>query len=263
MEKLTLRTATAVIVTNESFRENAHGRGLSPDKVTVVRNGPASTEIARPSTDSTGRHPTNGPHQIVYLGVFGPQDNVEVAILTAEELVRRRGRGDWRMVLAGDGECMTALTKLASDRGLNDVVEFTGWLGAKQVDELLSTATVAIQPDLPTRMNHLSTMAKTVEYLGRGVPVVAVDLVETRRSAEDAGVYVPTGSPAEFADAIGALLDDPARREQMRTLGLARFRGTLAWEHQAVPYASLWRRLLASRLPTTTAALGARDQVEV
>ncbi|MFC0532187.1 glycosyltransferase family 4 protein [Phytohabitans kaempferiae] len=263
MERLTLRTATAVIATNESFRENAHNRGVSPEKVTVVRNGPASTEISSETADSVGRHSANVPHQIVYLGVFGPQDNVEVAILTAEELVRRRGRGGWRLVLAGDGECMPALTKLVSDKGLSDIVEFTGWLGATEVDALLRTATVAIQPDLPTRMNHLSTMAKTVEYLGRGVPVVAVDLVETRRSAEEAGLYVPTGSPTEFAYAIDALLDDPARRENMRTLGLARFRGMLSWEHQAVAYAALWRQLLAPRLAKSGSAVEARDQVEV
>src|SRR5262249_56875989 len=104
-----------------------------------------------------------------------------------------------------------ALTKLVAEHGLGDVVEFTGWLEAHEVDALLRTATVGIQPDLPTRMNDLSTMAKTVEYLGRGVPVVAVDLTETRRTAGDASVYVPTGSPAEFAAALDPLLDDAPR----------------------------------------------------
>ncbi|GAA4675472.1 glycosyltransferase family 4 protein [Phytohabitans rumicis] len=260
MEWLTARTATAVIATNESFRENALERGVSPEKLTVVRNGPAASEIARSTAETAARHAADEPHRIVYLGVFGPQDNVEVAVLAAEELVRRRGRTGWRLVLAGDGETMPILTKLTSDRGLGDIVEFTGWLGATEVDALLHTATVAIQPDLPTRMNHLSTMAKTVEYLGRGVPVVAVDLVETRRSAEEAAVYVPTGSPVEFADAIDALLDDPARRERMRTLGLARFASVLSWDHQSLAYAALWRRLLVKRLPRTASVSNIGDQ---
>lgn len=253
LEWLTLRTATAVFATNESFRENALSRGVSPEKLTVVRNGPAATEIsAAPSRDAAAPA-ANEPHQIVYLGVFGPQDNVEVAVLAAEELIKRRGRSGWRMVLAGDGECMPALTKLASERGLSDVIDFTGWLDGPAVDALLRTATIAIQPDLPTKMNHLSTMAKTVEYLGRGVPVVAVDLIETRRSAGEAGRYVENGSPAEFASAIDALLDDPERRERMRALGLARFAETLAWEHQATGYAKVWQRLLAARLPRVAA----------
>jgi glycosyltransferase involved in cell wall biosynthesis len=246
-EWLTLRTATEVIATNESFKDNDVRRGVSPARITVVRNGPAQAEIARRSPAS----PADGSpvvHTIVYLGVFGPQDNVEGAILAADGLTRLRGRDDWRLVLAGDGETAPALRKLAADRGMHDVVEFTGWLESPEVDALLRDATVALQPDLPTRMNHLSTMAKTVEYLGRGVPVVAVDLIETRRSVGDAGLYVPTGDPAEFVEAINTLLDDPAMREQMRLTGLARFRDALSWEHQADAYVGVWRRLLAKRL---------------
>lgn len=244
-EWLTLRTATAVTATNHSFRDNALRRGVAPEKVTVVRNGPGQNEIAAPEPPATS---ATNPHRIVYLGVLGPQDNVAAAVLAADELTRLRGRTGWRLTIAGDGESLPALTKLVSDRGLADVVEFTGWLDGPAVDELLRSATVAIQPDAPTRMNHLSTMAKTVEYLGRGVPVVAADLTETRRSAGDAAVYVPTGAPAEFAAAIHELLDDPHRRDRMRAVGLQRFADTLAWEHQARGYVSVWDRLLARRL---------------
>ncbi len=104
-------------------------------------------------------------------------------------------------------------------------------------------------------MNHLSTMAKTVEYLGRGVPVVAVDLVETRRSAGEAAVYVPNGTPAEFAGAIQTLLDDPDRRERMHHAGLTRFAETLAWEHQARGYVQMWDRLLPRRRPAARHAV--------
>ena len=245
-EWLTMRTATAVIGTNESFREIALGRGVPPDRVIVVRNGPSFDEI-RPATGAE-----SAEHKVVYLGVMGPQDNVEGAVLAAEELARRRGRDDWRMILAGDGESMPDLRKLVAERGLGDVVEFVGWLRGPEVDDLLRTATIAIQPDLPTRMNSLSTMAKTIEYLGRGVPVVAVDMIETVRSAGDAAHYVPTGAPAEFAEAIDELLNDPERRSSMREVGLRRFRETLSWEHQAAEYIRLWDRLLARRRTRVT-----------
>jgi glycosyltransferase involved in cell wall biosynthesis len=264
-EWLTLRTATAVIATNESFRDNALRRGVAPPRVTVVRNGPAGAEVG-PSAD-TGQggdvgqggedRPAGKGHRIVYLGVIGPQDNVETAVLAAERLVRRRGRHGWRLIVAGDGEAMPAVQKLVADRGLGDVVELTGWLGAAEVDTLLRGATVAIQPDAPTRMNHLSTMAKSVEYLARGVPVVAVDLVETRRTAGEAARYVPEGTPEEFATAIDALLDDPRTRERMRAVGRQRFADILSWEHQAAAYAGLWNRLLARRRRGTTAPIPA------
>jgi glycosyltransferase involved in cell wall biosynthesis len=238
-EWLTMRTASAVIVTNQSFRDNAVRRGVPPGRVTVVRNGPAAGEIAAATTP-----PPDATDRIVYVGVLGLQDNVEIAILAAEQLSRTRGRTGWQLTIAGDGEMFPALAKLVADRGLADLVELAGWLDGPQVDELLRGATVAIQPDAPTRMNQLSTMAKTVEYLGRGVPVVAADLLETRRTAGSAAVYVPNGTPEEFATAIDALLDEPDRREQMRAAGLARFAAQLSWERQIDAYLSVWRRLL-------------------
>ncbi|GAA4434532.1 glycosyltransferase family 4 protein [Phytohabitans houttuyneae] len=246
LEWLTLRTASAVFATNESFRDNALRRGVPEEKVTVVRNGPALGEIAPAGPDGAaeGRH---GEHHLVYLGVLGPQDNVEGTVLAAEELTRIRGRAGWRLSIAGDGESLPALRKLVADRGLGDVVEFTGWLDGQAVDDLLRTATVAIQPDLPTTMNHLSTMAKTVEYVARGLPVVAADLVETRRTADEAAIYVPNGTPLEYAMAIDELLRDRERREKMREVGLTRFADHLAWEHQAREYLKVWHRLLARR----------------
>lgn len=241
-EWLTMRTATMVCSTNESFRDIALGRGIKPDKVIVVRNGPARHEMrAQPAVEDELQ-------RIVYLGVLGPQDNVRGAVLAADELTRLRGREGWRLVIAGDGEELLALKALTTERGLDDVVEFTGWLGPQGVDQLLRQATCAIQPDLSTRMNQLSTMAKTVEYLGRGVPVVAVDLLETRRTAAEAAIYVPTGDPAEFAKALDELLRDTAQRAQMSQIGAERFQSRLAWDHQARGYIQMWQRLLARRI---------------
>jgi glycosyltransferase involved in cell wall biosynthesis len=76
------------------------------------------------------------------------------------------------------------------------------------------------------------------------VPVVAADLTETRRTAGDAAVYVPGGTPAEFAAAIHLLLDDPTKRASMREVALSRFDEQLSWEPQAARYLATWDRLL-------------------
>jgi glycosyltransferase involved in cell wall biosynthesis len=240
-ERLSWRTATAVVATNESFRELALGRGgCHPDKVVVVRNGPALAEVHR--AGSTG--PEDARQKVVYVGVINPQDNVEATVLAAERLVGLRGADDWELVVAGDGESVPDLRRLATDRGIDDVVRFTGWLEAEEVDALLCSASVAIQPDQPNPMTEVYTMAKTVEYVARGVPVVAVDLLETRRTAQSAASYVLTGSPDEFAKAIDQLLSDERARAAMSATGRQRFVDELAWDHQVKSYIRLWDRLL-------------------
>jgi len=239
-EKMSWRRATAVVSTNESYRDLAISRGgVDPDKVVVVRNGPAIAEVAY------SEEPTRTDRRtIVYLGVINPQDHVDAAVLAAEQLIGLRGDSDWRLVVAGDGECLPGLRELVTARKLDKVVEFRGWLEADEVDALLNTATVAIQPDPPTKMAELSTMAKTVEYVARGLPVVAVDLLETRRTAEGAALYVPTGAPDELAKALDLLLSDSAARTAMSRIARARFVDHLAWDHQAKSYIRLWDRLL-------------------
>ena len=112
---------------------------------------------------------------------------------------------------------------------------------------------MAIQPDLPTRMNNLSTMAKIGRVPrprhshGRGRP--ARD--PTHRG--EAAAYVPHGTPDELADALNALIDDAEARARMRTVGLRRFAEVLSWDHQAQDYVALWRRLLAKRLSSAEA----------
>jgi glycosyltransferase involved in cell wall biosynthesis len=243
-EKWSQRAASAVVSTNESYRELAISRGgCDPSRVVVVRNGPSAAEVKPVAAGDADID----DHTIVYLGVLGAQDGVDNAILAAERLVDLRGRLGWRLVVAGDGECLESLKALTVERKLEDVVEFTGWLGVEEIDRLLRTASVGLQPDPRSAHAEVSTMAKTVEYLARGLPVVGVDMRETRRSAGDAGVYVEHGTPDEFAEALHRLLDDPVARASMRNVALARFRNTLAWEHQAAAYVRLWDELLSTR----------------
>ncbi|HEX6870459.1 MAG TPA: glycosyltransferase family 4 protein [Micromonosporaceae bacterium] len=265
-ERMSMRCATEVLSTNESYREIALTRGgMSPDRVTVVRNAPAAAELARGaavSAHTTDADPVAADpgaadpvaadpvaaaeprKRIVYVGVINEQDHVDRAVLAADRLAALRGRLGWEMVIAGDGECLAELRRLADEHGLAGLVSFTGWLEAPQVDALLRTATIGIQPDIRSDMTNLSTMAKTVEYMARGLPVVAVDLLETQRTAAEAGRYVPTGTAEEFAKAIDDLLDDDTALAQMSAIATERFATVLAWEHQAEAYLRVWRRLV-------------------
>ena len=90
-------------------------------------------------------------------------------------------------------------------------------------------------------------MNKTMEYMAFGLPVVAFDLVETRVSAGEAGVYVEPNDATRYAKAIVDLIDDEPRRRSMGALGRARIENQLAWRHQRRRYVGVYDRLLACR----------------
>jgi glycosyltransferase involved in cell wall biosynthesis len=101
-------------------------------------------------------------------------------------------------------------------------MQFVGRISDDLLLDYLSTSDVGLAPDPPDRMNQLSTMTKIMEYMACENPIVSFDLLETRRSAGDAAVYVEGDDPKMFAEALIELLDDPSRRKRMAKIAVER-----------------------------------------
>jgi glycosyltransferase involved in cell wall biosynthesis len=86
-------------------------------------------------------------------------------------------------------------------------------------------------------------MNKTMEYMAFELPVVAIDLKETRVSAQSAAIYVTPNDVGEYAKAIVDLMDDEAVRAQLAKVGRARVEDELAWGHQERAYVGVYERL--------------------
>ncbi|PWW21370.1 glycosyltransferase involved in cell wall biosynthesis [Geodermatophilus normandii] len=243
LERCTYRAADEVISTNESYRRVAVTRGnCDPDHVTVVRSGPDTSRM-RPRPPEPGlRHDRS---LLVYLGIMGPQDGVDIALHAMAELVHERGREDVHLALLGFGDSLGDLRRLATELRLDDHVTFTGRADTEMIARYLSTAVVGLCPDPSSPLNDVSTMNKVMEYMSYAVPVVAFDLTETRVSAGDTGVLVdPRAGAAGLADAVAALLDDPDRRIALSLAARQRAVEDLDWAQQAIRYVGVHRRAL-------------------
>jgi glycosyltransferase involved in cell wall biosynthesis len=186
-------------------------------------------------------------HSLVYLGIMGPQDGVDMILEVMHELVHVRGRTDVEATLLGFGDCLTDLRRRCSEMGLDDVVTFTGRADASMIAEHLSTAEVGLCPDLRTPLNDVSTMNKTMEYMAYALPSVSFDLVETRVSGADSCLYVPSGDVGRFADAVALLLDDVELRVEMAVRARRRVCEVLDWRPQAEAYVGV-HGLMAGRV---------------
>jgi len=241
LERRTFATAARVISTNESYRRVAVERGhRDPRHVVVVRSGP-DTSVMRPVVPRDDH--TDGQHLLVYLGIMGPQDDVHVVLEVMDELVHRRGRTDVRAALLGFGDSLAELRTLCTELGLDDAVEFTGRVALDRIADYLSAASVGLGPDRKTPLNDLSTMNKTMEYMAYALPFVSFDLVETRVSGGDCGLYVTSGDIGAFADAVERLLDDPDLRVGMALAARERAVTSMDWRPQAAAYVGVYDEL--------------------
>jgi asparagine synthase (glutamine-hydrolysing) len=241
-EWLTYKLSAQVISTNESYRRVAMGRGgKRGSAVTVVRTGPDPDRMRRTAPDAALRR--GHRYLLVYIGVMGPQDGVDLALRAMRHIVAVRGRRDVALTLIGDGDAGAALRELAVELELGEHVEFTGRAPDELVGRLMSTADVGLSPDPKNALNDVSTMNKTMEYMAYELPVVAFDLVETRVSAGEAARYATPNRVDEYADLVLELLDDEVRRKQMGVAGRRRVEDVLAWRHQIPNYVGVHDRL--------------------
>jgi len=221
LERGSYSTADLVISTNQSYREIAQKRGGVPEKRSViVRNGVDTQWFHRRAPRLELKE--NFAFMALYLGVMGKQDGVDRVVHAAYHVIHEYGRRDVIIVFVGKGECWQALQDLSLELGIGEYVRFVGRISDDLLLDYLSVADVCLAPDPPDRMNQMSTMTKIMEYMACEKPIVSFDLLETRRSAGDAAVYVEKEDARMFAHTLSELLNDPARREKMGRVGLER-----------------------------------------
>lgn len=225
-QRLTFAVANRVISTNDSYAEVAH-RSVNPGDVTVVRNGPPASWTTLPVRNRGG---VLDEVRIAYLGAISAQDGVDGLVPVLARLSRGADPVGIRLTVIGDGDARGPLEQELAAAGFGDRVTFTGRVAPEAVPELLQQVDLCVDPAPATDVNERSTMTKIAEYLALGKPVVAYDLLETRRTAGDAALLVKRGDADAFAGAIVLLARDPELRAALSDRARGRALA-LTWEH--------------------------------
>jgi glycosyltransferase involved in cell wall biosynthesis len=200
--------ADRVITSGEEIRQLVIAAGAPPERVIAIPAGVPLDDFALPRGGadvlaSVGLPPTAGPivgSVAMFRGSKGHDH-----LLDAFARVHAR-RPSVRLVLVGDGGRRVWAEGLVRERGLADVVRFTGFrtdvpalLGIMDCFALASTRTEGVPQSL-------------LQAAAAGVPLVASRIGGIPEVVEDGvtGLLVPPEDPAALATAIERVLADPA-----------------------------------------------------
>ncbi len=246
-ERLTFATADVVISTNQSYREVALTRGKKkPDDVFVVRSGPDLSRFY--VVPSNPAYRKGRKYLVGYVGVMGEQEGIEHLLEAVRFLVYEKDCHDIHFMLIGKGPVVDQLRSMASQLGVEDYVEFTGRVSNEELLERLSSCDICVNPDRKNQLNDRSTMNKIMEYMALGKPIVQFDLLEGKRSAQQASLYAEPDNAVDFAEKILALLASPEQREAMAVEGQRRMRDSLEWRHQIPKLLNAYNRVFKKKL---------------
>lgn len=243
VERLTYFFAKHAIVTNESYKEIAMRRGKKKDKdVTVVRSGPNIQKLkVGPAKEEVKK---GFKHLVGYIGVMGKQEGIDLLLQSVDYIVNKKGRKDIRFCIMGGGPSLEELRQLNQSMGLTEYVEFPGRVSDEYLADVLNTADVCVNPDLPSEMNDKSTMNKIMEYMAFGKPIVQFNLKEGKFSAQEASLYAENTSTDDFAEKILWLLENPEKAQEMGRFGRKRVETELSWDYERPKLIGAYKKLL-------------------
>jgi glycosyltransferase involved in cell wall biosynthesis len=213
-------------------------RRFPADKTVIVRNYPLIAEFEQ----NESRPYRERRAEVVYVGriteAIGAYVMAESARLVGE---RRHGI---EFTFAGDAPDALAAEIVRRAAPIQPIMP--GWIGRETVAELLGRARIGLVIFQPEENYIEAYPTKLFEYMAAGLPVVASDFPVWREIVAGAGcgLLVDPTDPAAVATAVEALLDDPARAEEMGSRGRAAVFERFRWEPEGARLVEFYRRLL-------------------
>lgn len=215
LERFCYQRAAAITVLSDELADGIKRRsgGRLTTPIHVIPNFADVAEIQPESHQNAyrSRHRLTGKHVVMYAGNVGHSQAFDVLIDAAERL---QDRNDIVLVVNGEG---VQRKQLAADTRHLPNVRFVDYQPTAMLSQTLAAADihlVLLKPEL----SEVSVPSKLYSVMAAGRPVIACvdpgsEIDRLVRTA-DAGISLGHDGD-ELAQAITALVDDPARRTQL------------------------------------------------
>jgi colanic acid biosynthesis glycosyl transferase WcaI len=212
MHRHALRQAARVIVLGDDMRDRIVLKGVSPDRVVVVRDGASfSPQLPERNDPVVQKIRCGFPFVALHagnLGFYGAWDS----LLKAADILRNEDTG---LVFVGDGANRAALEASAKS---SPNVRFLPFFPSEQVPHVMIAGDVHIVT-VRRGLEGVVVPSKLYSILAAGRPVLAVAAAESDAARivreSGCGISVNPDDPAAIAAAIRELRDDRNRLNQM------------------------------------------------
>jgi glycosyltransferase involved in cell wall biosynthesis len=239
------RGADAIVTSSAHGAAHLHARHRRPlSRVTVVPDGVGlGTQMAM--TDDTTKSAAlrarlgipAGRKVVGYLGLLADYQGVDHLLYAARQVVERQQNVHF-LIMGYPG--LEQYRRQAYDLQILDHVTFTGRVLYEEALTHLALADVAVS----AKRSATEANGKLLNYMDAGLPTVVYDTPVAREVLGPLGEYVSAGDITGLANAILALLDDPARRAHLSKALRSRVRAEFSWDHTSALLEAEYARVL-------------------
>ena len=235
IERDGMNNADHIITVSELTRRTVIEKyGQDPSKVTTVHNAvePLSDEIRNI------KMPRGKDKVITFLGRITMQKGPEYFVEAASMVLHKTH--NVRFVMAGSGDMMEKMIRLAADRDIADRFHFTGFLKGRQVYEMLADSDVYVMPSVSEPFG-----ISPLEAMQMGVPSIISKQSGCAEILENV-IKVDYWDVHAMADAMFALVNYPALHNHLRDNGLAEI-DTIQWKKAGAKVINIYNQVINNR----------------
>lgn len=248
LETYVARRADAVVTSCGGMRRELLARGVCGDRLSVIPPAVSMRHAAPRERPDPAFARSLGLGSGPVIGYIGPLHEDEgLALLMAAMPSLLRAHPGLQLLLAGAGPAEPALRTRAA--ALGAAVVFAGRVPRERIGKLHALLDLLVYPRLALPLAELVSPHKPLEALAHGALVAASNVGGHRELIEHGknGVLFEAGSTSALADAVLALLAEPAcwapLRERARRFAVAE----RSWAAIAARYAPIYTRLIEGR----------------
>lgn len=232
IEKDGMENADHIIcVSNLTRRTVIEKYGINPDKVSTVHNAviPLDQELIN-LPRRTGREKV-----ITFLGRITMQKGPEYFVEAAAKVLQKDK--NVRFVMAGSGDMMDDMIKLAAKRKIADKFHFTGFLKGKEVYEMLRDSDVYVMPSVSEPFG-----ISPLEAMEMGVPTI---ISKQSGCAEilDNVIKVDYWDIDAMADAMHSIISYPAMFNTLKDKGIDEIH-EITWEKAGKKVIDIYEKVI-------------------
>lgn len=252
LESYALRRVDAITTICEGLRGDILGRGIAPERVTVIPNAVNIENFTvgqLPDVNLAKYLGLEGKLLLGFIGSFYAYEGLSVLLQALPKMLSRNP--DIRVLLVGGGSQAKELKVLATQLGIEDKVIFTGRVPHEQVQRYYNLIDVLVYPRLKMRLTDLVTPLKPLEAMAQGRLVVASDVgghLELIRDGET-GILFKAGDADALALKVLDLLSRPDSWRGLRAAARSFVETQRNWPVSVARYKTVYGSLLSGERP--------------
>jgi glycosyltransferase involved in cell wall biosynthesis len=164
-------------------------------------------------------------------------------LLVAYKNYSNHTKRPWKLVLTGhpDSGNSHEIKRLINTLGLEDFVDYRGYLSGDEYDAVWSSAGALVFPS-----NYEGFGLPLLEAMESGIPIIAANLPSLKEVAESAALYINQRSPDSIAKALRQISSDKNMRDTLIEKGRERLK-LFDWKKPAETFMNLVVNLLKGK----------------